>query len=85
MGASDHQILIQFLLEAMVLGALGALIGTFAGSALCQAMSANFPYGLVVNPFGLMMAWGVALGLSLVFGLYPALRAARLSPMEAMR
>lgn len=85
MGASDHQILIQFLLEAMVLGALGALIGTFAGSALCQAMSANFPYGLVVNPFGLMTAWGVALGLSLAFGLYPALRAARLSPMEAMR
>ncbi len=85
MGASDHQILIQFLLEALVLGALGALIGTFAGSAMCKAMSANFPYGLVVNPFGLFTAWGVALGLSLAFGLYPALRAARLSPMEAMR
>jgi putative ABC transport system permease protein len=85
MGASDQEILIQFLLESLVLAALGACAGTLAGSLLCKAMSANFPYGLVVNPFGLLMAWAVALGLSLVFGLYPALRASRLSPMEAMR
>jgi ABC-type antimicrobial peptide transport system permease subunit len=38
-----------------------------------------------VNPVGLAVAWAVALGLALVFGLYPAIRASRLSPMEAMR
>ncbi len=85
LGASDHEIFIQFLLEAVVLAALGALGGTVLGSLLCKALSANFPYGLVVNPFGLMMAWVVALTLSVVFGLYPALKASRLSPMEAMR
>jgi putative ABC transport system permease protein len=85
LGASDHEILIQFLLEAVVLAAIGALLGTVSGALLCQALSASFPYGLVVNPLGLLLAWIVALALALVFGLYPALRASRLSPMEAMR
>jgi putative ABC transport system permease protein len=85
MGASDSEILFQFLLEALVLASLGALLGTVGGAFLCQKLSHFFPWGLVVNPVGLLVAWGVALGLALVFGLYPALRAARLSPMEAMR
>jgi putative ABC transport system permease protein len=84
-GADDGQILMQFLLEAVVLAAIGASIGTMAGSALCRALSDKFPWGLVVNPFGLAAAWGIALALAVMFGLYPAIRAARLSPMEAMR
>ena len=56
-----------------------------AGSAVCKLLSPQFPWGLVVNGVGLMTAWIVALSLSLVFGLYPAFRAMRLSPMEAMR
>ena len=85
LGASDGQILVQFLLEAMVLAALGASAGTAGGAALCRALSPMFPWGLVVNPYGLAMAWAAALSLALVFGLYPAIRASRLSPMEAMR
>src|SRR4030095_16136425 len=84
-GADDHQILIQFLLEALVLAAIGATIGTLAGSALCRALSDKSPWGRVVNPYGLAAAWGIALVLAVTFGLYPAIRAARLSPMEAMR
>ena len=85
LGASDGEILVQFLLEACVLAALGAFAGTVSGAMLCKALSAKFPYGLVVNPLGLLIAWIVALGLALAFGLYPAVRASRLSPMEAMR
>ncbi len=85
MGASDSEVLFQFLLEALVLAALGALLGTIGGAIFCQQLSHLFPWGLVVNPMGLITAWVVALGLSFVFGLYPAIRAARLSPMEAMR
>jgi putative ABC transport system permease protein len=84
-GADDGQILTQFLLEALVLAALGASVGTLAGGALCRALSDLFPWGLVVNPYGLAAAWGIALVLALGFGMYPAIRAARLSPMEAMR
>ncbi len=85
MGASDGEILTQFLLEACVLAAVGASLGTFLGAFVCKALSANFPYGLVVNPLGLLTAWVVALLLALTFGMYPAVRASRLSPMEAMR
>jgi putative ABC transport system permease protein len=84
-GADDGQILVQFLLEAVVLAAIGASIGTLAGGALCRAISDKFPWGLVVTPYGLAAAWGIALVLAVGFGLYPAIRAARLSPMEAMR
>jgi putative ABC transport system permease protein len=85
MGASDFEIFVQFVLEALVLAALGAFIGTMAGTFLCARLSHFFPWGLVVNKAGLVVAWIVALFLAFVFGLYPALRAARLSPMEAMR
>ncbi|MGE5233088.1 MAG: ABC transporter permease [Acidobacteriota bacterium] len=85
MGADDHQILVQFLLEAVVLAAIGASVGTLAGKALCTALSDKFPWGLVVNPLGLAAAWSIALVLALAFGLYPAIRASRLAPMEAMR
>jgi putative ABC transport system permease protein len=84
-GAEDGQILVQFLLEAVVLAAIGATIGTLAGSAFCHALSDKFPWGLVVNPYGLVAAWAIALLLAVTFGLYPAIRAARLSPMAAMR
>jgi putative ABC transport system permease protein len=85
MGASDGEILVQFLLEASVLAALGSLVGTVAGTIVCGVLSPMFPWGLVVNPVGLVVAWLVALSLAVVFGLYPAIRASRLSPMEAMR
>jgi putative ABC transport system permease protein len=85
MGASDGEIFTQFLLEATVLAAVGAFVGTVAGAALCNALSPMFPYGLTVNPVGLLVAWGTAIVLALGFGMYPAVRASRLSPMEAMR
>ena len=64
----------QFLLEAVVLAAIGASIGTLGGTALCRALSDKFPWGLVVNPYGLAAAWGIALVLAVAFGLYPAIR-----------
>lgn len=85
LGASDGEVFIQFLLEAVVLAALGAFAGTLGGAFLCRALSDKFPYGLVVNPFGLIVAWAVALSLAVAFGMYPAMKASRLSPMEAMR
>ena len=84
-GASDGEVMVQFLIESVVLAALGALVGTFAGAAVCRALAPVFPYGLVVNPWGLASAWMIALALAIIFGLYPALRASRLAPIEAMR
>ena len=85
LGASDREIFGQFLLEAAVLAALGAAAGTLAGAVVCEALSPRFPHGLKVDPPALAAAWATALALALAFGLYPALRAMRLSPTEAMR
>jgi putative ABC transport system permease protein len=85
MGANDPQIFTQFLLEALVLAALGAFAGTLLGAGVCRALASKFPWGLVVNPLGLLAAWLTALALAVCFGLYPAVRASKLSPMEAMR
>ena len=87
MGASDQQILVQFLLEALRAGGASAPPSARSPAArLCNALSAKFPYGLVVNPVGLARRLGDRARCSrVVFGLYPAIRASRLSPMEAMR
>lgn len=85
LGATDGQIFVQFLLEAIVLASLGAFSGTMAASFACTTLGHKFPYGLPLNVYGLLLGWIIALMLALIFGLYPAYRAKALSPMEAMR
>ncbi len=85
LGASDRQILGQFLLEAGLLGALGALGGTGAAAVLCRLLAHHFPAGLAVAPASVALAWLAALGMAVAFGLYPALRAMGQSPATAMR
>ncbi len=79
LGASDGQILVQFLLEASCSPPSAPPPHRRRGGALPRPL-AHVPVGLIVNPYGLAIAWVVALSLALVFGLYPAIRASRLSP-----
>lgn len=89
-GAPPRAILLQFLVEASVLTLVGGLLGVLAGAAL--AWLAALALGSLLGKWTFYVeAWsiGLALGLSivtgLVFGLYPAWRAARLDPIEALR
>lgn len=86
LGATDRQIFLQFLIEAFVLASFGAGIGTLAGIFTCHLLGPTFPYGnLPINLAGLTFAWLVTSILALLFGLYPAIKAKALSPIEAMR
>jgi putative ABC transport system permease protein len=85
LGASRGDILYQFLVESASLTGIGGLLGIAAGIGLAQAAAA-----LVHLPASVPIGWTLAgaafsAGIGIVFGLYPALRASRLDPIEAIR
>ncbi len=89
-GARWRDILLQFLIESMVLSGLGGILGIAVGALLSLEASSlipastNFPPPVVSLP-SVLLAFGVSVGIGLFFGIYPANRAARLRPIEALR
>jgi putative ABC transport system permease protein len=90
-GAKWRDILVQFLIEAMVLSGLGGALGIAVGALLASEApripaiaSSGFPTPVVSGP-SVLLAFGVSVGIGLFFGIYPANRAARLHPIEALR
>ncbi len=84
-GAKEKDILTQFLIEAVVMTLLGGLIGIIlgVGGALFVSLAVGIPFAL--NPLAIVAAVGVSTLVGVIFGLYPARRAARLSPIDALR
>lgn len=84
-GARQRDIIRQFLLEAVLISAGGGILGIAVG-ALSIPLAANLNQGVaLLDPNSIPLAFGVALLTGLVFGLYPAMRAAQLDPIEALR
>jgi putative ABC transport system permease protein len=87
MGARKVDIQRQFLVEAGVLGGIGGVIGIAAGVGVAHLVSAvvpDFPPPFVPL-WSVLLAFGFSVTVGVVFGLYPAARAARLDPIEALR
>lgn len=84
-GATRGEILWQFLVEAATLTLLGGLIGIAVGLAAGEGLKYIMSIESVVPLWSALLACGVSIGIGLVFGLYPANRAARMDPVEALR
>jgi putative ABC transport system permease protein len=85
LGATPTVIRRQFLVEAAVLGLAGGIAGVILGTAGSIALSNALGQPIVVSPAATAMALAVSIGIGLIFGVYPASRAARLAPIDALR
>ncbi len=92
-GATRNDILLQFLFESTAIsligGVVGIVLGIFAaygfGSLVAQAMPGGGDWGAVIEPDAILLAFTFAVGVGIVFGLFPALKASKLDPADALR
>jgi putative ABC transport system permease protein len=84
-GASPRQIMNQFLLEAGLLSLVGALSGIALGVGAASIVASQMAWPRVISGFGVLGSVGFGVGIGVLFGYLPALRAARLDPIQALR
>jgi putative ABC transport system permease protein len=84
-GATDGAIFGQFLIESVSLSLVGGLIGSLLGLGVTLLAGQAFDDGLAVSPMALVLAASFAVAIGLTAGVYPALRASRLAPVDALR
>jgi putative ABC transport system permease protein len=85
LGATPGDLFRQFVIEAGVLTAVGGLLGVATGLAAGYIVPRTANIAVTITPLPVLVAVAVAVAVGLVFGVYPALRAARLAPIEALR
>jgi putative ABC transport system permease protein len=85
LGSTRSLIALQFLLEALFVGVLGGAIGALVGVGVVYLVSGLADWVVVID-YGKMPLWiGLAVAVSVVAGLYPSVKAARLEPLETLR
>jgi putative ABC transport system permease protein len=85
LGARRSDIMAQMLTESVVLSIFGGVIGTMFGAAIAIAIASFTPIPAAVEAWSVALGIGITAVVGLVFGLYPAMRAAALDPIEALR
>jgi putative ABC transport system permease protein len=84
-GAREDDIMVQFLMEAIVLALTGGIVGALLGFALIAGLSAALGWSMSIDAGSLALAMGVSSAIGIVFGFFPARRAAKLDPVVALQ
>ncbi|AUX25885.1 multidrug ABC transporter substrate-binding protein [Sorangium cellulosum] len=84
-GASEDDILVQFLVEAITLSVIGGVMGLGVGLGLIQILAGALGWSMTLPPSAIVVAVGTSAAIGIVFGFFPARRAARLDPIQALR
>ncbi len=84
-GARKSRIVVQFLINTCVLSIGGGLAGLVVGVTIPLLITFFTKMPTVIQPYSMVLAFGISVGIGIVFGLYPALRAASLDPIDALR
>ncbi|MCG3155784.1 MAG: Macrolide export ATP-binding/permease protein MacB [bacterium] len=84
-GAKRRDILWQFLVETMIICSLGVVLGILAAVGVAFAVKQAFSFPVVFTPWIILLGLGFVVTIGLFFGIYPASKAARLNPTEALR
>ncbi|MDD4980832.1 MAG: ABC transporter permease [Candidatus Omnitrophica bacterium] len=84
-GATNKDIMVQFLIEAVLMSSLGGIAGILLGSGVSTLINLLAGWTVVVSGFSIILATTFSLGIGIVFGLWPAQKAAQLDPIEALR
>ena len=84
-GATEADVQRQFLAEALLMSVIGGGFGILLGAALCYAISAGFGWPVLISNGAIVGAVAVSTAVGIFFGYYPAQKAARLDPIEALR
>jgi len=85
LGAKQRDIAWQFLVETLTLSCMGGVVGVGLGLVLSIVVTYFFAFPTILQAWSALLAFGVSVVVGLIFGTYPALRAARMDPIEALR
>jgi putative ABC transport system permease protein len=83
-GATQAEVVRQFLIEATIISGAGGLIGVIVGVALSRVVAYFAGWTTVITPLSVILAFTVSVAVGLIFGVYPARKAARLDPVKAL-
>lgn len=85
LGAREKDIMVQFLIEAVVMTFTGGMVGVLAGAGIALLLALVAGWAIKVSVFSIVLATSFSIAIGMIFGLWPARQASRLNPIEALR